>query len=62
MKWVTKDIYGKEKIWISSDVIDKIKKFCIDEINYFNYDDEMQADWKALLESIERWEDVELDS
>lgn len=62
MKWVTKDIYGNEKIWISSDVIDKIKKFCLDEINYFNHDDEMQADWKALLESIERWEDVELDS
>lgn len=62
MKWVTKDIYGNEKIWISSDVIDKIKKFCLDEINYFNHDDEMQADWKSLLESIERWEDVELDS
>lgn len=62
MKWVTKDIYGNEKIWISSDVIDKIKKFCLAEINYFNHDDEMQADWKALLESIERWEDVELDS
>ena len=62
MKWVTKDIYGNEKIWISSNVIDKIKTFCLDEINYFNYDDEMQADWKALLESIERWEDVELDS
>ena len=51
MKWVRGN-----KVWYSEDIIKKIKDFCQAEIDYFNQGDELQADWKALLDSIRRWE------
>jgi hypothetical protein len=56
MKWITTDYKGNKQVWYSEDIITKIEDFCQEEIDYFNHDDELQADWKALLERIRIWE------
>ena len=56
MIWKTTDHTGKPTTWYSKEFVEKIKQFCRDQIEYFNYDVEYQYDWKTLLERIEKEE------